>query len=209
MKGREVRPGWWVASMVLGLGVLALPALGARQATGQAGGAVNQGSLPQHFTALAVNMSNIPTGTSGRAQTVEIEITRWSTDAERDRMITLLKDKGQDALLKALQDAPKVGYIRTPDSLAYDLHFAREREWGDGGRRIFLATDRPIGFWEASNRPRSLDYPLTLIEMRLNHDGKGEGKLTVAAKAGIEADTLVLENYADQPVRLTEVTREK
>ena len=45
--------------------------------------------------------------------------------------------------------------------------------------------------------------------MRMNHDGKGEGKLTVAAKVTIEGDNIVLENYADQPVQLKSITQEK
>ena len=103
-------------------------------------------------------MSNISTGS--RAQTIQIEITRWSTDGERDRLLGILKAKGEDALLTALQQAPKVGSIRTPDSLAYNLHFAREQEWGDGGRRIFMATDRPISFWEAAHRHAIVGIPV-------------------------------------------------
>ena len=52
----------------------------------------------------------------------------------------------------------------------------------DGGRRIVLVTDRPISFWEAANQPRSIDYPFTLIELRLNRDGEGEGKMSIATK---------------------------
>jgi len=42
----------------------------------------------------------------------------------------------------------------------------------DGGRTIVIATDRPIGFWEASHRPRSFDYPFTVIEMKLESGRK-------------------------------------
>jgi hypothetical protein len=199
-----IRPAWWVASAILGLAVVTVP-LASTRAWGQSG-AVG-GPLPQRFTAFATNMSNVSMGV--RSQTIDIEITRWSTDAERDRLLGILKQKGENALLQALQDLPKVGYIRTPDSIGYDLHFAREHEWGDGGRRVFIATDRPIGFWEAANRPRVSDYPFTLIEMRLNHDGTGEGKLTAATKVTVEGKNIVLENYADQPVRLSQVRQER
>jgi hypothetical protein len=194
-----------MGSLVLGLGVMALPAFIVDGRSGQTGSGA--GDLPQRFVAFAANMSNLSAG--NRAQTIQIDITRWSTDGERDRLIDILKQKGEDALLETLQQTPTVGTIRTPDSIAYDLHFAREQAWGDGGRRIFLATDRPISFWEAANRTRSSEYPFTLIEMRLNHEGTGEGKLTIAAKVTIEEDTLVLENYADQPVRLTSIHQEK
>ena len=44
------------------------------------------------------------------------------------------------------------------------------------------ATDRPISYWETVNRPRVSDYPFTFIELRLNKDGDGVGKLAIAAK---------------------------
>jgi hypothetical protein len=45
-----------------------------------------------------------------------------------------------------------------------------------------LITDRRIGFWEAANQPRSIDYPFTFIDIRLNRDGEGEGKMSLATK---------------------------
>jgi hypothetical protein len=162
---------------------------------------------PERFTALAVNMS-----TPGRAGagTVEMVVERWSTDAERDRLMNVLMEQGEDKLLEALQRMPRVGYIRTPNSIGYDLHFARQTPLPDGGERVVLATDRYITFWEAANRPRSIDYPFTVIELHINSNGEGEGKMSVATKilADRNSKTIVLENYASQPVLLQSVRRE-
>jgi hypothetical protein len=195
---------WWGGSLVMGLGLLLLPFAHSHRASAQ--GALDQ-SLPQRFIAFAANLSNIQMGP--RAQTIQIEITRWSTDGERDRLLTVLKEKGEKALLSELQKMPKVGSFRTPNSLAYDLHFARQHPFGDGGRRIFIATDRYVNFWEVANQARTLEYPFTLIEMRLDNHGEGEGKLSVATKVTQEEDQLVLENYASQPVMLKQVKQEK
>src|SRR6266852_1748975 len=80
---------------------------------------------PEKFTAFAVDISNLAPG--ARTSPVDIVISRWSTDAERDRLLAVFRDKGQDALLAELQKLPVVGYINTPGSLRYDLHFARQR----------------------------------------------------------------------------------
>ena len=45
-----------------------------------------------------------------------------------------------------------------------------------------LATDRPIGFWEATRRPRTIDYPFTVIQMEIDRDGEGKGTLSYATK---------------------------
>ena len=80
---------------------------------------------------------------------------------------------------------------------------------GGTGRRIVLATDRPIGFAEAANNSRTIDYPFTLVELRLDKDGHGEGKLSVATKLTLNDNVLVIENYANQPVMLNEVRQKK
>jgi len=163
---------------------------------------------PERFTAFAVNMGNVGPTQSGM---VELVVTRWSTEEERKMLIGALLDRGPEALLDELRETRRVGYIRTPNSVGYDLHFAHDIPGEDGGRRVILVTDRPIGFWEAANQPRSIEYPFTLIELRLNRDGEGEGKMSIATKiTGNRAFTLIeLEDYATQPVRLMAVRSSK
>ena len=159
------------------------------------------------FTATAVNMSGVGRPSVG---VVEVVIERWSTDAERDRLVAVLKEKGPDALMSALQKLRRVGYIRTPGRIGWDLHFARDIKREDG-RQVVIATDRPMSFWEASRRPRSSDYDFTLVDIRFDADGKGTGKLAVAAKVNYnqKTGTVEIEDFGIEPVRLTEVRSKK
>ena len=165
-------------------------------------------NVPAKFSATAVNLDwmTAPTGVSK----VDITINRWSTAAERDRLLKAVVEKGPEKLLDVLQDIRPVGSIRTPNSLAYDLRFAHRIPSDEGGERILLATDRYMSFWEAANRPRSSEYPFMLIELRVNRDGVGEGKLSIAAKitADRKNNAIVLEDYGTQPVMLTQVKRQ-
>ena len=172
-----------------------------------AGSAAQTNMAPVRYVANAINMDPTVRLT---ATTVDIAVTHWSSDADRDRLVGLLAEKGQGKLLTVLQDLPKVGTIKTPDSLAYDLRYARRIPGEDGGERVVLLTDRDIAFWEARNQTRSLEYPFMVIELRLNANGEGEGKLTVATKLSSDqmGKQIVLENYGSQPVRLTEVRRQ-
>ena len=165
------------------------------------------------ITAFAVNMSNIATGANA---VVDITINSWSTPEERERLITTMLEKGPDALLRELQKAPVKGRFRIPSAkppdphhlgLGLDLRYAWQTALPDGGRRIVLATDRYIGFQEARNQPRSIDYPFTLFELRVDKDGKGQGKCAVATKIDFDKDKKVvqIENYGSEPVRLNEV----
>lgn len=161
----------------------------------------------ESFTGFAINMNR-----SGTA-VIDFTIERWSTDAEREQLLSIIaekKDPTQD-LLKALQKMPKVGGIRTPQTLAWDLRYARQFKDPEGGRRIVLATDRPIGFSEARNSARTMDYPFTIIEIRLNANDEGEGKILAGTKIFVDQKTkeIVLENWGQQPTRFNEIKKQK
>jgi len=161
---------------------------------------------PERFTANAVSTS--PQYGTGQ-QIVEITVDRWSPNAERERLVTALQTKGSDELLKQLQKNRPVGRIRTPDSLGYDLRYAQQTPLPDGGRMIVIATDRPIGFWEASRRPRSIDYPFTVIQMKLDRDGNGSGTMSYATRIVAQKNNVIeLEDFATQPIMLNNIHSE-
>ena len=173
--------------------------------------------VPVRLSAFAVNMSNIATG---KTAIIDINVTRWTTAEERKELIATFLEKKQDGLLRALQRTPEHGRMRIPGwigpdphqvRLGWTLHYAWPTPLPEGGQRIMIATDRYIGFWEARDQPRSTDYPFTFLEIRLGKDGEGEGKLAVATKLTFdkEKNTVELENYASEPVRLQQVKVEK
>src|SRR5881227_3147132 len=116
---------------VVAVGLLTLPL------TAQTNGS------PERFTAVAVNTD------SGGTTQVEVAIDRWSTMAERSRLISTLREQGPDKLLDVLRDMPKIGYIRRTTSIGWDLHYAHHDQLPDGGERVIVATDRPVSEWEA------------------------------------------------------------
>lgn len=162
------------------------------------------GAPIEQFTAIASNISEIarPGITS-----LDIDILRWTDPGEAERLMTALNEKGQQGLVDALQKAEPVGRMRTPGSLAYDFHYAQQTRAADGTRQITLLTDRPIGFFEAANRPRSIDYPFTFVEMKIDASGHGEGKLFLATKMTRTGNLLVIENFASQPIVLGQIRR--
>jgi hypothetical protein len=160
---------------------------------------------PEKFTAAAVDMN---TGQTGR---IEISVTRWSTPGEREALLSALFKEGQDELLSKLKDMRAVGRIYTPGSIGYELRFAEAQKLPEGGRRIVLATDRPMSFWELINRPRSSQYPFTWIQLNLKPDGTGDGELAVAARVFGDRPNrpIEVETFQIQPVRLQSVTASK
>jgi len=199
-----VRPAPSVLSIVAAVLLLLAPATASVRA--------QQEQL--EIDAFAINMSNIATGANAR---VDIRIDSWSTPEEREQLIVTMLEKGSDALLKALQKASVKGRFRIPTarppdphhlSLGLDIRYAWQVPLPDGGKRIVLAMDRYIGFGEARNQPRSIDYPFTLLQIHVDAAGKGEGKMAVATKISFDKEKkqIELENYASEPVRLNNLT---
>lgn len=159
----------------------------------------------EEFSAAAIVSDNLGSG-AGR---VIMQVTRWSTEAERGQLTHALLKGGSDALLDALQDQKSVGTIRTPDSLGYDLRYAHQEPGEDGGRSIVIATDRPIGFWEARNQSRTMDYPFTVIQMQIDKNGEGKGTMSYATKIIARGNTIELENFTSSPVMLNDIKAKK
>jgi len=158
------------------------------------------------FTAFAAALG------TGKTAIIDIVVERWSTDEERDMLLTTLQEFGHDKLIETLQKIrPRVGYMRTPNSIGYDLYYARNHAQPDGSRRVVLATNRRVNFREAVNNTRSMDYQLTLIELHLDAGGKGDGKLVPAAKVAWDRDAkrIEVENYNALPVDLMQVVAKK
>ena len=164
----------------------------------------------ERFTAFAVDMGGSVSRPGARAGTVDIAIDRWSTPDERATLRAALQEGGTEGLLKALRKVePPAGSIRSGSSLGYPLRFAHQIPLPGGGRRILIATDRPVSFLELRDRPVTVEeYPFMVVDVRLDAKGEGEGKLLPVAKIQVHPDNVVdIENYLAQPVRLTKVKK--
>ena len=166
---------------------------------------------PLKFTAFNVSMS---TGLSGRT---EVSIERWTTEAERTQLLAIVStatkgEKGQRDLLKAVQKIkPRTGYLRTPNSLGWDLKYAVENTLPDGTRQIVVVTDKPMSFAAQASQGAAIDYPFTLIEMRFKPGDKsnGEGAMLGSSSISTKNGRLELENFANENIRLTNITQEQ
>lgn len=165
----------------------------------------------------ALNMSNMATGAN---QTIQITIDNWSNPSQREHLISTFLEKKQSGLVRELEKQPELGRFSFPGymgpdpnnvmRLGTDIRYAMSHPGEDGGRRIVIITPRVIGFQEARNQPRTTDYPFTLFEMRFDKDGKGEGRMAYATQIMFDKkkNTVELENYSSEPVRLNNLKLE-
>jgi hypothetical protein len=158
----------------------------------------------ERFTANLVD----PAGNFGRGSNtapVLIHIDHYSSEAEVQRLAGILSQKGPSALRDALWDRED-GFIRVGGGLGYPIAAARSRPGENGGRIVRLMIDRPISQREVIENTRTVDYPFTFIEIKLDRNGKGEGQFYAAAKVRMSGNTLDVESFSPQPLRLLAVT---
>ncbi len=159
----------------------------------------------ERYTATTANVA-------AAGEPVTIELLKWSTDADRDKLLSIIAWYGDKEVAGAL---PTVGYLWTGSSAAgYSIRYAYKVAAADGSSRIILLTDRKLGAWSpdawkpvAAGTPE--DRPFSVIELRVNRAGQGEGKTSLTTKTILDpaSKSLALENYAAQPVILKGVAR--
>lgn len=161
--------------------------------------------LPMNFNVIAVNMSTIGAGGNSRLQ---ISINRWTTGEERAEVFEALKEGGPRSLANALNRQDPVGRINPNQGLGENLRYSR-RAVTDEGEQIVLALDRPLAFVEAWRSSRTRDYNVTLIVLTLDKEGRGTGQMFGGAQFSWNEETnqMVVEGFASEPIRLTDVRR--
>lgn len=120
-----------------------------------------------NLVATTANAANAP-------EPVRFEITRWSSDQERERLLAAFQlrnntakggDKGgkgkaggrgpapetndpitpEVSLAKALEGAPTVGYLWSSEISGYAIRYAGRIASADGSQRVILITQRRLG----------------------------------------------------------------
>jgi hypothetical protein len=185
--------------------VLLLPALLIlAQAPGE--GRQKQFGAPETFSA---NIAASGARGGAAAATIQIDIQRYTPDADRTAVEGALKSGGTAAFLTALRKAPEVGSVSFADQ-KWPIRWARERPSGKYNRTIVVVTDQPIFFvggGSAKAKPRE-GYDVAVIQIDVDNVGLGKGTMTAAAKVKPGADGGVeIDDYAEKPIQLVTVSR--
>jgi hypothetical protein len=158
------------------------------------------------FTATASVKS--PSGSG--SMPVKIGIDRFVSDADRTKVMELVKAGNGTATRKALAAMADIGFIelgtkRTPVKYAY------ARSTG-AGRLITVITAEPILHLGASRpdaKPKE-GFDLALALLVLDGGDKGDGELAPAAKVKVDdKGAIVTEEYGREVVRLTNIAKVK
>src|SRR4030095_7437479 len=106
------------------------------------GGARQSAGAPETFVA---NIQALGAKGGAAGATIEIDIRRYTPEADRTAVETALKTGGYAAFLTALRKAPEVGAVSIADK-KWAIRWARERPSGKYERQLVVVTDQPMFF---------------------------------------------------------------
>ena len=207
-KSHSFRLRFTTISILLGLTSLGVQASAAQDDKAE--------KLEERYNAFGVAMG------AGMAGVLNITVTRYSTEEERKLLIDTLAKDGQEKMIDLLRKQKETGFARTQSGAGMKgwpsvrLHYAHQAQQ-DGKRVVVLVTDRNMTMAERSSGGRSVDYDVSALVMELEPVSgdeklveKGQGTLYQAAKLSFDKDNkLKVEYLGTQPIRLTDIRREK
>ena len=159
-----------------------------------------QGNKRDSYAAVVIGTGG---AIGGRTLDLNINIDTYTSDQQLQEYLMLLQEEGQDALRRVLEKTT-VGRIAPVAKTGTDIAIARLHATEEG-KVIRLVTARSVSFFEAYRSGRSMDYPFTIMELRLDNEGKGEGSIMGGARLRFEKGQLDIESFGNQYAKLVNI----
>lgn len=168
-----------------------------------------------NFQANVIAVPGTPGGARGTV--IEIRIREWTTEEERQQVLAEIQEASTQSarnrnrsVARALRGASRVGSMNLRGTTGWPIRYSRITQLPDGGQRIILATDRPVSWDEALNTGSVVgDFDVTALELTLDAEGNGEGRLSVGTEVrwNEAAGKLEVTNFSVQPAQLGNLRR--
>ena len=164
-------------------------------------------TAPESFHANAQATSS----GAGVASALTFQLDAYTADADRERLLAALTSGGSPAFVEALKKEKPIGSV-TAGNRKVTIRYARSVATPSGGRRVVLVTDAPVYFvgGGALDAAPKAGFDVAVVEFEIDVVGLGSGTMAMAARvkpggpAGVQID-----DYAQQPVKLVTVTRNR
>ena len=157
---------------------------------------------PEHYSAVAMGTGG---SVGGKTMQFDFRITKYTSDEELNNFAEILKEKGQDALRRALEKQD-VGRINPVGRTGNQIAVARKRQ--EGSETVLtMVTARTMPFIELYQGGRSTDYPFGFLQVKLPANGPGTGQIMAAAKIRFnkKEGRYQIESYGNQYLKAVNV----
>jgi hypothetical protein len=151
-------------------------------------------------------VANAPKDVVAADGRMRVRVVRWSTDDERRQLLAALEEPAK--LLSALPYVSVAGYLHWPGGLEYSVRYARQTARPDGSADIVMVVERPLWLWWDPAAKWAADQQFTVVQIRVNKDGTGEGRIATGDGFKSDKDSGIVISDTAKPALLTDVRRE-
>ena len=157
---------------------------------------------PEAYSGTAIGTGGT---VGGRSIGFDFRIKRYTSDEELQKFADLVKEKGTDALRRALE-REDLGQFSVTGRVGNQIAVARKRQVGSE-TVITLITARIMPFLELYRNQRSTDYPFGYMQVKLNEKGEGSGQIMAAARIRFnkKAGNYEIESFGNQYIKAVNV----
>jgi hypothetical protein len=129
-------------------------------------------------------------GYSGASARVTVQITSYTSDAERTKLTEALKKSTADEAA-ALMRTMSHGHINIEGQSGRDISAVFSRK-SDDGRRLTLILEHVLTLYEQNKGIKASDYPFTIVRIKFDPLGQPlSGEVIPAAKINVTRDDLL------------------
>ena len=151
-------------------------------------------------------VANAPKDAFSSDGRLRLRFMRWSTDDERRQLMAAVDEPSK--LLSALPYVAVAGYLQWPGGLEHGIRYARQTPRSDGGADIVMVVERPLWLWWDPTAKWAADQHFTVVQLRINKDGTGEGRIATGEGFKRDKDSGLVISDTTKPALLVDVRRE-
>ena len=179
--------------------------------------APSQAKKKEIIESFTANVMVMNTPGQQNASILTMNIYGWTSDEDRETVLDAIKEASGDIRSQSVRQVSttlrklgKAGYLFLMGDRGWPIRYARAFETSSG-RQIILGLERPVTFSEVYAGSQARDFDVTVIVLKLDSSGNGEGIASVGTElVWNEAENRIgITNFSSQPVKLTSVRPSK
>jgi hypothetical protein len=125
-------------------------------------------------------------------------------------LLDMLRDKGQDAVVAAMNAMPAIGYIKSTNTVAYYLPVIRYIPTATGYRIVAVCARQITAVGMATKPIVTTEYPVGAIILNVNKEGKSDGQVLPAIKVEFDKEgKFDPKSYGTEPLRILNIKEER
>jgi hypothetical protein len=161
-------------------------------------------AVPVQWVGNMINMQG------GGTTYITVRADAFSTPEVVQGLLDMLRDKGQDAVVDAMNAMPPIGFMKATNTVAYYIPVIRYIPT-EAGYRIVAVGARQITALGMAKKPIvTTQYPVGAIILDMNTKGKGKGQILPAVKVEFDKEgKFDPQSYGTDPLKLLNVVQEK